>query len=161
MRQGRSKICPFVKFKIFHYKGFSLNRRGRATRVLRRSHSRAVGGRTRYADQRTGFITLLLCTGRTSVNAWPGPDPRLLDPAAYAASPNRLRFAALCAYFSRVGEVADIRYCPPRHRHAFRTLEYCVESCDVEYSITICHSQLSGVSGDVRAVTAVYPRHRV
>jgi len=43
------------------------------------------------------------------VNAWPGRDPRLLDPAAYAVLPNRLRFAALCAYFSRVGEVADIR----------------------------------------------------
>ena len=34
---------------------------------------------------------------------WPGPDPRLLDPAAYAAAPSRLRFAALYAYFSRVG----------------------------------------------------------
>jgi hypothetical protein len=32
-------------------------------------------------------------------------DPRLLDPAGYAASPRRLRFAALCAYFSRVGAV--------------------------------------------------------
>ena len=53
------------------------------------------------------FITLL-CTERTSVHFWPGPDPRLLDPAAYAASPNRLRFAALCAYFSRVGWMTEI-----------------------------------------------------
>ena len=36
-------------------------------------------------------------------NARPGPAPRLLDPAAYAASPARRRFAALCAYFSRAG----------------------------------------------------------
>jgi hypothetical protein len=32
-------------------------------------------------------------------------DPRLLNSAGYNASPRRLRFAALCAYFSRVGAV--------------------------------------------------------
>jgi hypothetical protein len=58
-----------------------------------------------------GYRNLKVCSLRRNVSYptvtlaasydRPGPDPRLLDPAGYAASPRRLRFAALCAYLSR------------------------------------------------------------